>query len=84
MPEPFSAILAALVGALLSGAGNWFANVGKRDEATTAALIEVSASVKHIDKTLTRFETAFDGIHTALRRCDKRITTLEAAREPHL
>lgn len=86
VPEPLSAILAALAGALaggvLSTAGNWFANVSKRDDATTAALIEVSTSVKHIDKTLERFETAFDGIYTTLQRHDNRITHLEARGNP--
>jgi hypothetical protein len=88
VPEPFTSILAALAGALaggvLSTTGNWFDNVSKRDDATTAALIQVSTSVKHIDKTLERFETAFDGIYTALQRHDNRITHLEATREPHL
>lgn len=88
MPEPFTAILAAIAGAIaggaLSTAGNWFANVSKRDDDTTAALIQVSTSVKHIDKTLERFETAFDGIYTTLQRHDNRITHLEATHEPRL
>jgi hypothetical protein len=84
VPEPFTAILAALAGVLFGGAGNWFANVGKRDDATTAALIEVSTSVKHIDKTLERFETAFDGVYTTLQRHENRITRLEATHEPRI
>lgn len=77
VPEPFTAILAALAGVVFGSAGNWFANVRNRDDAATVALIELSASVKHIDKTLQRFETAFDGVYTTLQRHDNRITKLE-------
>lgn len=73
-----TAILAALAGVVFGSAGNWFANVRNRDDAATVALIELSASVKHIDKTLERFETAFDGVYTTLQRHDNRITRLEA------
>ena len=75
-----TAILAALAGVVFGSTGNWFANVRKRDDAATAALIELAVSVKHIDKTLQRFETAFEGVNTALHRHDHRITRLEAAR----
>ena len=78
VPEPFTAILAALAGVVFGSAGNWFANVRNRDDAATVALIELSASVKHIDKTLQRFETAFDSVYSTLQRHDNRITRLEA------
>jgi len=78
VPEPFTAILAALAGVVFGSAGNWFANVRKHDDAATVALIELSASVKHIDKTLERFETAFDTVYNTLQRHDNRITRLEA------
>lgn len=78
MPEPLTAILAALAGAVFGSTSNWFASLRKHDDAATVALIELSASVKHIDKTLERFETAFDGVYTTLQRHDNRITRLEA------
>lgn len=78
VPEPLTAILAALAGAVFGSTSNWFASLRKHDDAATVALIELSASVKHIDKTLERFETAFDGVYTTLQRHDNRITRLEA------
>jgi hypothetical protein len=78
VPEPMTAILAALAGVVFGSASNWFANVRKRDDSATIALIELAASVKHIDKTLQRFESAFDGVYTTLQRHDNRITYLEA------
>jgi hypothetical protein len=77
-PEPLTAILAALAGVVFGSASNWFGNLRKSDDAATVALIELSASVKHIDKTLERFETAFDGVYTTLQKHDNRITRLEA------
>ena len=80
VPEPFTAILAALAGVLFGGTSNWIANIRRRDDAATVALIELSASVKHIDKTLQRFETAFESVNTTLHRHDHRINRLEAGR----
>jgi hypothetical protein len=82
VPEPLTAILAALAGVVFGSAGNWFANVRNRDDAATVALIELSASVKHIDKTLERFETAFDSVNTTLQRHETRITRLEVGSQP--
>lgn len=82
MPEPLTALLAALAGAVFGSASNWFGNLNKRDNAATVALIELSASVKHIDKTLQRFEAALDSVHTALQRHDNRLTRLEASTQP--
>lgn len=82
MPEPLTALLAALAGAVFGSASNWIGNVRNRDDAATVALIELSASVKHIDKTLVRFETAFDSVYTTLQRHDNRITYLEATTQP--
>lgn len=79
MPEPLTAILAAFAGVVFGSAGNWIASSRRRDDAATIALIELSASVKHIDKTLQRFETAFDGVNTTLQRHDNRITRIEAS-----
>jgi hypothetical protein len=78
VPEPLTAILAALAGVVFGSASNWLSNVRKHDDAATVALIELSASVKHIDKTLERFEAAFDGVYTTLQKHDNRITRLEA------
>jgi hypothetical protein len=78
--EPYTAILAALAGVLFGGTSNWIANIRRRDDAATVALIELSASVKHIDKTLQRFETAFESVNTTLHRHDHRINRLEAGR----
>lgn len=78
--EPYTAILAALAGALFGGTSNWIANIRRRDDAATVALIELSASVKHIDKTLQRFETAFESVNTTLHRHDHRINRLEAGK----
>lgn len=78
VPEPFTAILAALAGVLFGGTSNWIANIRRRDDAATVALIELSASVKHIDKTLQRFEAAFETVNTTLHRHDHRINRLEA------
>ena len=78
MPEPVTAILAALAGAVFGSASGWVGNVRRRDDAATVALIELSASVKHIDKTLQRFESAFDSVYSTLQRHDSRITRLEA------
>ena len=82
MPEPFVAILAALAGAVFGSASGWVGNIRSRDDAATVALIELSASVKHIDKTLVRFETAFDSVNTSLQRHEVRITRLEAHHDP--
>ena len=78
VPEPITAILAALAGVVFGSTSNWFASLRKHDDAATVALIELSASVKHIDKTLERFESAFDGVYTTLQKHDNRITRLEA------
>jgi hypothetical protein len=78
--EPYTAILAALAGVLFGGTSNWIANIRRRDDAATVALIELSASVKHIDKTLQRFETAFESVNTTLHRHDHRINRLEAGK----
>lgn len=78
VPEPFVALLAALAGAVFGSASNWVGNLRSRDDAATVALIELSASVKHIDKTLQRFEAAFDAVQNTLQRHDTRITRLEA------
>jgi enoyl reductase-like protein len=80
--EPFVSILAALAGVMFGSASNWFSNARTRDDAATVALIELSASVKHIDKTLQRFESAFDGVYSTLQRHDNRITRLEATHGP--
>jgi hypothetical protein len=82
VPEPLTAILAAFAGVVFGSAGNWIANSRRRDDAATVALIELSASVKHIDKTLQRFETAFDSVYSTLQRHDNRITRLEAGHGP--
>jgi hypothetical protein len=82
VPEPFVAILAALAGAVFGSASSWVGNIRNRDDAATVALIELSASVKHIDKTLVRFETAFDSVNTSLQRHEIRITKLEAHHDP--
>lgn len=79
MAEPFVTILAALAGAAFGSASNWASNIRRRDDAATVALIELSASVKHIDKTLERFETAFDSVYSTLQRHETRITRLEAS-----
>ena len=78
MSEPFLAILSALAGVVFGSASGWAGNIRRRDDAATVALIELSASVKHIDKTLQRFETAFDSVYSTLQRHDNRITRLEA------
>lgn len=82
MGETITAVLAALAGAIFGSASNWFSNARSRDDAATVALIELSASVKHIDKTLQRFESAFDGVYSTLQRHDTRITRLEANHGP--
>jgi hypothetical protein len=82
VPDPLTALLAALAGAVFGSASNWFGNLNKRDNAATVALIELSASVKHIDKTLERFEAAFDSVYTTLQRHDNRITRLESNSQP--
>jgi hypothetical protein len=78
VPEPVTAILAALAGVVFGSASSWAGNIRRRDDAATVALIELSASVKHIDKTLGRFEAAFDSVYSTLQRHDTRITRLEA------
>lgn len=80
MPEPYVALLAALAGVLFGGAGNWASNLGRRDETAAVALVELAATVKHIDKTLERFETKFDAVQDTLQHHDTRITRLEANR----
>ena len=80
--EPLVTILAAVAGTLIGGASNWASNIRRRDDAATVALIELSASVKHIDKTLERFESAFDSVYSTLQRHDTRITRLEAHGSP--
>jgi hypothetical protein len=74
---PQTAILAALAGAVFGFAGNWFTNLDNRGDSTAATLIELAASVKHIDKTLERYEAAFDGSRATQRRHEYRITRLE-------
>ena len=76
--ETITAILAAFAGVAFGSASNWFSSARNRDDAATVALIELSASVKHIDKTLQRFEQAFDGVYNTLQKHDYRITRLEA------
>lgn len=78
VPEPLVALLAALAGAVFGSATNWVGNVGKRDQAAAVALVELAASVKHIDKTLQRFESKFEMVQDTLQSHDTRITRLEA------
>jgi hypothetical protein len=74
---PQTAIVAALAGAVFGFAGNWFSNLDSRDDSAASALIELAASVKHMDKTLERYEAAFDGARATQRRHEYRITRLE-------
>lgn len=77
MPEPFLAILAALAGVVFGSAGNWIGSVGRRDQTAAVALVELAATVKHIDKTLQRFESKFEMVQDTLQSHDTRITRLE-------
>jgi hypothetical protein len=77
MSSTQTAIVAALAGAVFGFAGNWLTNLNTRDDSAASALAELTVSVKHMDKTLERYEKAFDGARATQRRHEYRITRLE-------
>lgn len=79
MPEPLVALLSALAGAVFAGGTGWIGNLEKRDKTAAVALVDLSTTVRHIDKVLQRFETKFDTMQGALHEHSTRITLLEAS-----
>lgn len=77
--EILAAIIAALLGTSTGGIAGWIGNSRRRDDAATVALIELSASVKHIDSTLQRLERSSAAIQAKLEDHHVRISILENA-----
>ncbi len=77
--EILAAIIAALLGTSTGGIAGWMGNSRRRDDAATVALIELSASVKHIDSTLQRLERSSAAIQAKLEDHHVRISILENA-----
>lgn len=77
--EILAAIIAALLGTSTGGIAGWVGNSRRRDDAATVALIELSASVKHIDSTLQRLERSSAAIQAKLEDHHVRISILENA-----
>jgi len=81
--EILAAVLATLLGTAAGGVSGYVSNSRRRDDAATVALIELSASVKHIDSTLQRLERSGITIQEKLEDHHTRITVLEAANGTH-
>ena len=77
--EILAAIIGALLGASSGGVAGWVGNIRRHDDAATVALIELSASVKHIDSTLQRLERSSAAIQDKLEDHHVRISILENA-----
>jgi hypothetical protein len=77
--EILAAIIAALLGTSTGAMTGWIGHLRRRDDAATMALIELSASVKHIDSTLQRLERSSLAIQDKLEDHHVRISILENA-----